>query len=373
MNDVHRIEREVALSSIERRTFEHNTVIASFARPPAGFRGRRAGPGPAPCDRNAFAGMVGQSDPMLQVFSQIARVGPADTTVAIVGATGTGKELAARALHDLSPRRTEAFVAVNCGAIPANLAEAEFFGYEKGAFTGAQRQHVGHFERAHRGTLFLDEVAEMPVELQVKLLRVLETGRIVRVGGTEEIPVDVRVLAATNREPLQAVRDGHLREDLYYRLAVFPLRLPALRERGDDVVLIAQDLLDGLNEKYGTDKTFSRNAVATMRAAPWPGNVRELRNCVERAYILADVEIEFERPCRDTASAIRVGPDGCIRVPLGTTVAEAEKEMILATIHHCSGNKRKAAEVLGISLKTVYNKLTEYGTLDPGLRLANAI
>jgi DNA-binding NtrC family response regulator len=370
--DVYKIDREVAHSSIEQGSFEYNTVIASFARPPVGSRARRAGPCRAVCEGTAFAGMVGQSDPMWRVFSQIERVGPADTTVTIVGASGTGKELAAHALHDLSPRRSEAFVAVNCGAIPANLAEAEFFGFEKGAFTGAQRQHTGHFERAHRGTLFLDEVAEMPIELQVKLLRVLETGRIVRVGGTEEIPIDVRVLAATNRDPLQAVHEERLREDLYYRLAVFLLRLPALRERGDDVLLIAQDLLDALNEKYGTDKAFSRNAVATMRAAPWPGNVRELRNCVERAYILSEGEIELECPCRDTTTAIRVGPDGCIRVPLGTTVAEVEKEMILATIHHCGGNKRKAAEVLGISLKTVYNKLTEYATLNTGLRLANA-
>jgi DNA-binding NtrC family response regulator len=373
MDYVQKTDREGALSSIDQGSFEYNTVIATFARPPAGFRGRRAGPVRAAYEGSVFAGMVGQSNPMRHVFSQIERVGPADTTVTIVGASGTGKELAAHALHDLSPRHGEAFIAVNCGAIPANLAEAEFFGYEKGAFTGAQRQHTGHFERAHRGTLFLDEVAEMPVELQVKLLRVLETGRVVRVGGTEEIPIDVRMLAATNRDPLQAVREERLREDLYYRLAVFLLRLPPLRERGDDVLLIAQDLLGGLNEKYGTGKTFSRNAIATMRAAPWPGNVRELRNCVERAYILSEGEIDLECPCRDTAAAVRVGPDGCIQVPLGTTVAEAEKEMILATIHHCGGNKRKAAEVLGISLKTVYNKLTEYGTLDPGLRLANAI
>jgi DNA-binding NtrC family response regulator len=351
---------------------ERGAVIATFARPPAHARGRRAAARMTPDGENSFAGMVGRSDVMRQVFVQIERVGPSDTTVTIVGESGTGKELAAQALHDLSPRRQAPFIAVNCGAIPANLAEAEFFGFEKGSFTGAQRQHIGHFERANGGTLFLDEITEMPFELQVKLLRVLETGTISRVGSTEETTVDVRVIAATNRDPLQAVHEGRLREDLYYRLTVFPLRLPALRERGDDVTLIAQAFLDSLNAKYGTHKRFSDTALATMRAASWPGNVRELRNSVERAYILAENEVTLDCPVHTSAAAIRVGPDGCLRVPLGSTVAQAEREMILATIHHCGGSKRKAADVLGISLKTVYNKLAEYGAEEGRLRLANA-
>ena len=351
---------------------EQGALIAQFARPAPPARGRRAAARMTHNGENSFAGMVGRSDVMRRVFDQIERVGPSDTTVTIVGESGTGKELAAQALHDLSPRRQAPFIAVNCGAIPANLAEAEFFGFEKGSFTGAQRQHCGHFERANGGTLFLDEITEMPLDLQVKLLRVLEMGRIVRVGGTEEIDVDVRVIAATNRDPLQAVHEGRLREDLYYRLTVFPLRLPALRERGDDVLLIAQAFLDSLNAKYGTHKRFSDEAIATMRASPWPGNVRELRNGVERAYILAENEVTLECPMHMSAAAIRVGPDGCLRVPLGSTVAQAEREMILATIHHCGGSKRKAADVLGISLKTVYNKLAEYGAEESRMRVASA-
>ena len=351
--------------------FERNAILATFSRFGAGAPEREAAPRKNGTEHEpSFYGMVGRSEVMRNVFAQIRRVGPADTTVTIVGASGTGKELAARALHDMSPRRIEAFIAVNCGAIPANLAEAEFFGYEKGAFTGAQRQHIGYFERAHCGTLFLDEVTEMPHELQVKLLRVLETGRIVRVGGTEEIPVDVRVLAATNRDPLQAVQDERLREDVYYRLAVFVLRLPALRVRGDDVELIAEDLLDSLNRKYGTTKAFSPAAIATLRAAAWPGNVRELRNCVERAFIMSEDIIDIDCQRSDTSAGIRVGPDGCIRVPVGSTVADAEREMILATISHCGGNKRKAAELLGVSLKTIYNKLTVYSAAGSHLRLA---
>ena len=286
--------------------FERNAVLAAFPRPRADPAARedaqriRLSP-----QETSFHGMVGRSEVMRQVFAQIRRVGPADTTVTIVGASGTGKELAARALHDLSPRRTEAFVAVNCGAIPANLAEAEFFGYEKGAFTGAQRQHIGHFERAHCGTLFLDEITEMSQELQVKLLRVLETGRIVRVGGTQEIPVDVRVVAATNRDPLQAVQEERLREDVYYRLAVFVLRLPVLRVRGDDVELIAEDLLESLNRKYGTAKSFGPQSIAAMRAAAWPGNVRELRNCVERAFIMSEGIVDID--CQHS-DAVRGNP-----------------------------------------------------------------
>ncbi len=347
-------------------------VIATFPRPAS--RGVRA------VLRNKadvssgleFAGMVGDSPVMHAVFNQIRLVARADVTVMVIGESGTGKELAANAIHELSERRRGPFLAVNCGAIPANLAEAELFGYEKGSFTGAQRQHIGHFERVTGGTLFLDEITEMPLELQVKLLRVLETGRFVRVGGSEEIEVDVRLVTATNRDPYQAVRDGRLREDLLYRLAVFPLNLPALRERGEDVARLAEFFLEKLNLKYSASKRFGPVALAQLRAHHWPGNVRELRNCVERSFIMSDDEIHLEITRPGPTTGPRVGSDGCVRVPLGSTVADAEREMILATIDHCGGNKRKAADVLGISVKTVYNKLAEYGMTDASLRLAAA-
>lgn len=351
---------------------ENGVLIATFPRPATrGVRGLVR----TTADVSAgseLSGMVGDSPPMHTVFNQIRLVARADVTVMVIGESGTGKELAANAIHDLSDRRRGPFLAVNCGAIPANLAEAELFGYEKGSFTGAQRQHSGHFERASGGTLFLDEVTEMPPELQVKLLRVLETGRFVRVGGSQEIDVDVRLVTATNRDPYQAVREGRLREDLLYRLAVFPLNLPALRERGDDVIRLAEFFLDRLNIKYTASKRFGTVALAQIRAHHWPGNVRELRNCVERSFILSDDEVHLEITRPGPTTGPRVGSDGCVRVPLGSTVADAEREMILATIDHCGGNKRKAADVLGISVKTVYNKLAEYGVTDGALRLAAA-
>jgi DNA-binding NtrC family response regulator len=351
---------------------EDGVVIATFPRP-ASRGGRNAAR--ARSDGNPAAeisGMVGDSPVMKAVFNQIRLVARADVTVMVIGESGTGKELAAHAIHELGERRRGPFIAVNCGAIPANLAEAELFGHEKGSFTGAQRQHIGHFERASGGTLFLDEVTEMPPELQVKLLRVLETGRFTRVGGTDEIDVDVRLVTATNRDPYQAVREGRLREDLLYRLAVFPLNLPALRERGEDVVRLGEFFLERLNAKYGASKRFSPAALAQMRAHHWPGNVRELRNCVERSFILSDEEVELEITRPGPTAGPRVGSDGCVRVPLGSTVADAEREMILATIDHCGGNKRKAADVLGISVKTVYNKLAEYGMAEGTIRLAAA-
>jgi len=363
-----------------QETFENDAlggqdgvVIATFPRPATrGVRGMLRNKSDVSAAGNELSGMVGDSPVMHTVFNQIRLVARADVTVMVIGESGTGKELAATAIHELSQRARGPFLAVNCGAIPANLAEAELFGHEKGSFTGAQRQHIGHFERASGGTLFLDEITEMAPELQVKLLRVLETGRFVRVGGSEEIDVDVRLVTATNRDPYQAVREGRLREDLLYRLAVFPLNLPALRERGDDVIRLAEHFLDKLNQKYSADKRYGPAALAQMRSHHWPGNVRELRNCVERSFILSDDEIQLEITRPGPSAGPRVGSDGCVRVPLGSTVADAEREMILATIDHCGGNKRKAADVLGISVKTVYNKLAEYGMTDASLRLAAA-
>jgi DNA-binding NtrC family response regulator len=309
-----------------------------------------------------FGSLVGSSPAMLAVYAMIERVAPTAATVLVVGESGSGKELVARTIHEQSDRRRGPFVAINCGAIPANLIEAELFGHEKGAFTGASRQHRGCFERASGGTLFLDEIAEMPLEMQVRLLRVLETSRYVRVGGDHELRSDVRVLAATNRDPQVAVREGRLREDLLYRLAVFPIRLPPLREREGDAESLARQFLHEHNQQFGTTKRFSHAALAAIRDFDWPGNVRELRNAVHRAYILADELVELNvghAPGHEVAGAL-------LRFPVGTSLAEMERQAIRATLDHCRGNKRLCAEILGISLKTLYNRLSVYrGAGDP--------
>jgi DNA-binding NtrC family response regulator len=286
----------------------------------------------------------------------IEKVAPTEATVFITGESGCGKELVARTIHERSPRARGAFVAINCGAIPQNLIEAELFGHERGAFTGANRQHRGCFERAEGGTLFLDEITEMPIEMQVRLLRVLETGRFVRVGGDGEIRTNVRVLAATNRDALDAVRDGRLREDLMYRLAVFPIVLPPLRERDGDTELLAEHFLQNLNVEGGMSKRFSRAALTTIRAYHWPGNVRELKNAVHRAFIMAEEFVELDL----SGLACPAVEGECLRMPVGTSLAEMERQAIFATLDHCRGNKRRAAEMLGVSLKTLYNRLTAY-------------
>lgn len=232
-----------------------------------------------------FAGLWGRSAPMQSIYQQIARVALTSVTVLITGESGTGKEVVARSVHDLSRRRNQPFLAINCGAISPHLMESEIFGHEKGSFTGADRQHQGFFERAHGGTLFLDEITEMPIELQVKLLRVLESGLFMRVGSTQTQETDVRVIAATNRSPEEAVACGKLREDLYYRLNVFPIDVPPLRARLDDVPLLATHFLRGINEKEGVARSFSPAALARLAEYRWPGNVRELRNVVQRAYV----------------------------------------------------------------------------------------
>jgi DNA-binding NtrC family response regulator len=277
-----------------------------------------------------------------------------------VGESGTGKELNAKAIHQISPRGQETFVAVNCGAIPAHLIEAALFGHEKGSFTGAVRQHIGYFEHASRGTLFLDEITEMPVDMQVKLLRVLESGAFLRVGGDEEVKVDVRLIAATNRDLESAVKQGNLREDLMYRLAVFPVRIPPLRERGADIELLAQQFLEALNEKENTSKTFSRNSLEVIRSYSWPGNVRELKNVVQRAFILSGDTLDVEECISDLSVKKPTVHEGYLNFFVGTPLADAQREIILATLKHYSGNKRLTAEALGISLKTLYNRLKEY-------------
>jgi DNA-binding NtrC family response regulator len=306
----------------------------------------------------SFGLLYGSSPAMHAVYDLIGRVAQTDATVLIVGESGSGKELVANTIHRMGARAKQPFVAVNCGAIPATLIEAELFGYEKGAFTGAAKTHRGYLERASGGTLFLDEITEMPLEMQVRLLRVLETRTFCRVGGDQEIRAEARIMAATNRDPATAVADNFLREDLMYRLAVFPINLPPLRARGDDVELLARHFLAELNLAAGASKTLSKASLALLRTHPWPGNVRELKNCVQRAFILCDDEVELQGLAPVNRSAASDG--SCLRFSIGTPLAVMEKKTIFATLEHCSGNKRRAAEVLGVSLKTLYNRLAEY-------------
>ena len=305
--------------------------------------------------------LIGRSSAIDAVLQLIARVAPTEATVLVCGESGSGKELVARSIHDLSARRSGPFVAINCGAVPPTLVESELFGHGKGSFTGAVGTHRGLIERAEGGTLFLDEITEMPLELQVRLLRFLETRSFYRVGGREELRADLRVIAATNRNPGQAVRDGQLREDLLYRLAVFPIDVPPLRAREGDAALLGRHFLDRLNRAHGTDKRFSAAASATLRAHTWPGNVRELRNAVERAYILCDEIVELEP---ETMPSNGVASQAELRIPIGTRLADVERSLIEATLGHFMGNKRRAAEVLGCSLKTLYNKLAAYQRAD---------
>ncbi|MEN4920396.1 sigma-54 dependent transcriptional regulator [Achromobacter spanius] len=307
-----------------------------------------------------FGKLYGKSERMLELYRQIGRVAPTNVTTLLIGESGTGKELAAHAIHELSPRRQRPFIAVNCGAISPNLIESEMFGHERGSFTGADRQHKGYFERADGGTLFLDEVTEMPLDLQVKLLRVLETGRFMRVGTNREVACDIRIVAATNRNPEQAVQEGKLREDLFYRLSVFPIELPALRERGSDILFLAQRFLQSLNQEAGKNKAFAPQAQAALEQYDWPGNVRELKNFVRRAFIMADgdvLDLDMLAPHMSPASA---PAGGQVSVPVGETLAEADRRLILATLERCNGVKKQTAAVLGISPKTLYNRLEEY-------------
>ncbi len=307
-----------------------------------------------------FGKMVGTSKPMQRLYQLLEKVAPTEATVFLVGESGTGKELAAQTVHALSKRRNEPFVAVNCGAVSPTLIESELFGHERGAFTGADSQRTGLFEQANGGTLFLDEVTEMPLELQVKLLRVLETGKLTRVGGSRLMDVDVRIVSATNRDPFQAVEEGVLREDLLYRLRVFPVDLPPLRERHGDIELLAEHFLAGQAKEAGIEKTFHPDALRAIRAFPWPGNVRELRNAVQRAFIIADDVLDIESlPQEITGGAgHRVG--GALELHAGMSIAEAEKILIELTLEANDGDKPAAAEQLGISLKTLYNRLRAY-------------
>ena len=304
---------------------------------------------------------------MLSLYEQIDRVAATDATALIIGESGTGKELIARTIHDFSARRDAPFIAVNCGAIPDNLIEAELFGHERGSFTGAAQARVGYFEHARGGTIFLDEITEMAPVRQVKLLRALETGSFFRVGGSEEVSSDVRILAATNRDPATAVKENGLREDLMYRLAVFPLRAPPLRERDSDRELLAEHFLAQLNVQHGTDKVLSKTALETLRGYSWPGNVRELKNAVYRAYILAEHSVELPHPHLNTRNRKAITQGDSMSIWVGTPLADAQRQIILATLRHCGNDKRKTAKALGVSLKTLYNRLGTYEETADGL------
>jgi DNA-binding NtrC family response regulator len=303
-----------------------------------------------------FGALVGASPPMQKVYDLIGRVAGTDASILISGETGTGKELVAETIHRLSRRGKGAFLPVNCGALSAHLIESELFGHERGSFTGADRLHKGYFERAHGGTLFLDEITEA-VEIQIRLLRALETSAVTRVGGTEAVKVDVRIVAATSRRVDEAVAAGKLREDLYYRLNVFPIQLPPLRERGDDVELLAEKFLAELNQAEGTAKHFTRACLERLHRHSWPGNVRELQNVVRRAFILAEEDVGVDSLPLGVSEEMTAAS---LVTRIGTSIAEAERRLILATLEHCDGNKRKAAGILKVSLKTLYSRLNEY-------------
>ncbi|MGS0895380.1 sigma-54 interaction domain-containing protein [Burkholderia stagnalis] len=299
--------------------------------------------------------LFGRSRSIQTLLLKVSRVAATRASVLIVGESGAGKDIVARLLHDMGPRRRGPFVPVNCGAIPRDLAESHLFGHEKGSFTGAVARHAGKFEAACGGTLFLDEIAEMPAELQVKLLRTLETNTIVRVGGHESIPLDVRIVAATHHDPVEAVRSGRLREDLFYRIAAIALHVPALRQREDDVGEIAVQIVDRLNTRHRTRKRLSTQAMKALRAYTWPGNVRELRNALERAFILADEQIELQLPRRPPPRE-EVRHDA-MTLHIGTTLAHTQQRFIAASLRHFNGDKPRTAKALGISLKTLYNRL----------------
>jgi DNA-binding NtrC family response regulator len=301
--------------------------------------------------------IIGQSLAMRRVMSLIEQVAPSRASIVISGESGTGKDLAAHCIHELSPRRQAPYLAINCAALPEALVESELFGHEKGAFTGAERRREGCFELANGGTLLLDEITEMKPELQAKLLRAIEERRVRRVGGSTELSLDVRVLAASNRPLERALREGRLREDLYYRLSVFSLELPPLRERPEDIdALVEATLREFQAQAHHPIRGVSHECLQVLRAYTWPGNVRQLRNVIERAVIVSRapvLEVADLPPELQPAAA----PNSHLQVTLGSSLAEVERQLITRTIEFVGGNKTRAAEVLGVSLKTLYNRL----------------
>src|SRR5712664_4027570 len=326
-------------------------------------------------DKGALGLLVGASPAMQEIFRLVELVAPSTASVLITGASGTGKELVARTIHDLSPRRNKPFFPINCAAIPETLIESEIFGHEKGAFTGALERRTGCFELAEGGTLLLDEIGEMPVATQAKLLRVLEDRKLRRLGSKVETTVDVRVLAATNKVPEEAVARGELRNDLYYRLNVFNIHMPPLREHKEDVPDLVQSLLAEMSAKHGRKVAAVSEAVLNaFHNYSWPGNVREMRNTLERAIIVCDgavVETKHLPPGFGQSSLRSPSEDSdTVHLGVGTTVEEAERLLILKTLESTNNNKTRAAEILGISLKTLHTKLKEYGNATADAALA---
>ena len=352
---------------------------------------RRRCPRPAR-DDDAKIGtdILGESGPVRRVVTLIRKVAATELAVYIEGESGTGKELVARAIHAGSPRQRRPFVAINCGALPENLIDSELFGHERGSFTGADSARQGVFEQANGGTLFLDEIAEMPVELQVRLLRTLETGKVRRVGGKVDIEVDVRIVSATNRPFDRAIAEGALREDLFHRVCVFPIAVPPLRDRSDDIVLLAKAFL---REFHPTPLELTERVIAAMRRYAWPGNIRQLRNAMQRAAVMADGDVvnvaclpdqilseigESVADIEDVALPQSRGPEangqtgsglegssaattgGDLNIDVGISIAEGERRLIEATLDRMDGDKKSAAEVLGVSLRTLYNRLSDY-------------
>jgi DNA-binding NtrC family response regulator len=310
--------------------------------------------------------LVGGTKPMQDVMRVIEMAAPSSASVLITGETGSGKEVVARTIHKLSPRAGGPFVAINCSAIPETLMESEIFGHERGAFTGAAERRIGCFELADGGTLLLDEIGEMPAPTQTKLLRVLEDHKVRRLGSKVETPVDVRVLAATNKDPEQAVSSGQLRQDLYFRLNVFHIHLPPLREHKEDIPLLTEHMLRDINAKHGKSvRGIGAEVLDIFMSHTWPGNVRELRNILERAAIMSEKDLisraslpgEFGRVSAKSPSDLSI-----LKFPIGTTVDMMEKELIVQTLAATGNNKTRAAELLGVSLKTLHNKLKEYGS-----------
>jgi len=304
-----------------------------------------------------FGALIGASPPMQRVYDLIGRVARTDAGILLTGETGTGKEVVAQTIHALSRRSHKPFVPVDCGAISPSVIESELFGHERGSFTGAERLHKGYFERAHLGTVFLDEITEMPLESQVKLLRVLETSDVLRVGADKAINIDVRVIAATNRRPDEAVAAGKLREDLLYRLNVFPIPLPPLRERGEDVERLAEHFLGELNAVEGQTKEFTAAARERLLRHKWPGNLRELKNVIHHAFIVADHDLDLE----DLGGTPAVGgASKSLTMTVGTPLVDAERRLILAALDQFEGDKKKVASALRISMATLYTRLGTY-------------
>ena len=339
------------------RSLEQRRLLTEYQLLKEEAAARRGGPN-----------IIGDSPALRQVMSAIDRAAGTDTTVLLEGESGTGKELCARALHNSSPRANGPFVAINCAAIPENLLEAELFGYERGAFTGAAQRKIGKFEMAQRGTIFLDEIGEMPLALQAKMLRAIETKKIERLGGNASITVDIRIVAATNRLLRQAVASRQFREDLYFRLSVFPVTIPPLRDRKEDIPKLAHHFVERVARDVGKKVTLSGEALAMLVAHPWPGNVRELQNAIERAVILADGERLMPRHLSLTT---QVGAtedpwdmldwSGTLADVSARFAAEAEKRKIAYALRQANGDKGRASDLLQINFKTLSAKLRQYG------------